>query len=102
MSDFFAIRHETFAPVNSAVVVDNPTSSMNCYWPMPFRKHARITFTNDSDKNLPLLTFQIDYEAGAVPQDAGYFHGGAEVVIQWLILLNGLPAQVRSQSGASC
>ena len=60
MSDFFAIGHETFAPVNSAMVVDNPTSSMNCYWPMPFRKHARITFTNDSDKDLPLLTFQID------------------------------------------
>jgi hypothetical protein len=74
MSDFFAIGHETFAPVNSAMVVDNPTSSMNCYWPMPFHKHARITFTNDSDKDLPLLTFQIDYEAGAVPREAGYFH----------------------------
>ena len=36
MSDFFAIGHETFAPVNSAMVVDNPTSAMNCYWPMPF------------------------------------------------------------------
>jgi hypothetical protein len=74
MSDFFAIGHETFAPVNSAMVVDNPTSSMNCYWPMPFRKHVRITFTNDSDKDLPLLTFQIDYEVGAVPREAGYFH----------------------------
>jgi Protein of unknown function (DUF2961) len=74
LSDFFAIGHETFAPVNSAMVVDVPTASMNCYWPMPFRKHARITFTNDSDKDLPLLTFQIDYQAGAVPQHAGYFH----------------------------
>lgn len=74
LADFFAIGHETFAPVNSAVVVDNPTSAMNCYWPMPFRKHSRITFTNDSDKVLPLLTFQIDYEVGAVPEDAGYFH----------------------------
>jgi Protein of unknown function (DUF2961) len=74
LSDFFAIGHETFAPVTSAVVVDNPTSAMNCYWPMPFRKHARITFTNDSDKPLPLLTFQIEYEAGSVPDDAGYFH----------------------------
>ena len=77
MSDFFAIGHEKFAPVNSAMVVDNAMTAMNCYWPMPFRKHARITFTNDSDKELPLLTFQIDYEAGAVPEDAGYFH------VQW-------------------
>ena len=73
-SDFFAIGHETFAPVNSAMVIDNPMASMNCYWPMPFRKHAKITFTNDSDKELPLLTFQIDYQVGAVPQSAGYFH----------------------------
>ena len=74
MTDFFAIGHETFAPVNSAMVVDNPMSSMNCYWPMPFRKHARITVTNDSDKELPLLTFQIDFDLGDVPREAGYFH----------------------------
>jgi hypothetical protein len=74
LSDFFAIGHETFAPVNSAMVVDIPRASMNCYWPMPFRKHARITLTNDSDKELGLLTFQIDYEVGPISQDAGYLH----------------------------
>ena len=74
LSDFFAIGNEEFAPVNSAMVVDNPAAAMNCYWPMPFRKHAHITFTNDGDKELPLLTYQIDYEAGPVPRDAGYFH----------------------------
>lgn len=47
---------------------------MNCYWPMPFAKHARITFTNDSDKELGLLTFQIDYEAGPIAPNSGYFH----------------------------
>jgi hypothetical protein len=74
IADFFAIGNGTFAPVNSAMVVDVPLASMNCYWPMPFAKHARITFTNDSEKELGLLTFQIDYEVGPIPENAGYFH----------------------------
>ena len=53
LSDFFAIGHERFAPVNSAMVVDNPASAMNCYWPMPFRKHAKPKisprFSNDRE-----------------------------------------------------
>lgn len=74
LPDFFAVGHDTFAPVNSAMVVDIPTNALNCYWPMPFRKHARITFSNDSSKELSLLTFQIDYDTGPVPKEAGYFH----------------------------
>ena len=74
MTDFFAIGNDRFAPVNSAVIVDVPTTSMNCYWPMPFRKHARITATNDGDKVLPLFTYQIDYRLGNVPADAAYLH----------------------------
>ena len=41
---------------------------------MPFRKRSRITVTNDSDQIIPLLTYQIDYRVGAVPEEAGYFH----------------------------
>jgi len=74
LPDFFAIGHDRFAPVNSLAVIDVPTASMNCYWPMPFRKHVRITVTNDSDKNLPLFTYQIDYRLGPVPANAAYFH----------------------------
>ena len=72
--DFFAVGHETFARVNSQVVVVNPANAMNCYWPMPFRRHARVTFSNESAKDLELLAFQITYAAGPVPRDAGYFH----------------------------
>ena len=73
--DFFAVGHETFAPVNSQPVIVNPRNALNCYWPMPFRKHVRITFTNDSpDKDLKLLAFQIDYALKQVPENAAYFH----------------------------
>ncbi len=74
LPDFFAIGNDRFAPVNSLPIVDVPAASMNCYWPMPFRRHGRITITNDSDSTVPLFTYQIDYRLGPVPLDAGYFH----------------------------
>ncbi|MFN7999106.1 MAG: glycoside hydrolase family 172 protein [Bryobacteraceae bacterium] len=74
LTDFFAVGHELFAPVQSLAVVVNPTAALNCYWPMPFRKHAKITITNDSTKDLGLFTYQITYAKTAVPENAGYFH----------------------------
>jgi hypothetical protein len=74
MTDFFAIGHEIFARVNSLAVVANPKSALNCYWPMPFRRHVRITFTNESAKDLALLTWQITYAKTEVPANVGYFH----------------------------
>jgi hypothetical protein len=74
MTDFFAVGHDQFARVNSLAVIVNPMSAMNCYWPMPFRKHCRITFTNEGDRDLSLLTYQITYVVAEVPENAGYFH----------------------------
>ncbi len=72
--DFFAVGHEMFARVNSQAVVVNPANALNCYWPMPFRRHARITFSNESAKDLELLAFQITYAQAPVPREAGYLH----------------------------
>jgi hypothetical protein len=74
LTDFFAVGHELFAPVNSLAVVVNPTAALNCYWPMPFRERARITFTNESDKDLALLAYQITYVKCDLPQNTGYLH----------------------------
>jgi hypothetical protein len=72
--DFFAVGHEMFARVNSQVVVVNPANAMNCYWPMPFRRHARVTFSNEAGKDLELLAFQITYALEPISRDTGYFH----------------------------
>ena len=73
--DFFAVGNGKFAPVNSLAVVVNPLNALNCYWPMPFRKHVKVTFTNESpDKDLELLAYQIDYAETEVPANAGHFH----------------------------
>jgi hypothetical protein len=74
LTDFFAVGHDLFAPVNSLAVVVNPASALNCYWPMPFRKQARVTFTNESEKDLSLLTYQFTYGKGEVPSEAAYLH----------------------------
>jgi hypothetical protein len=74
LTDFFAVGHDLFAPVNSLAVVVNPMSALNCYWPMPFRRHARITLTNESGRDLELLAYQITYAETAVPDNAAYFH----------------------------
>lgn len=73
--DFFAVGHGKFAPVQSLAVVANPSNALNCYWPMPFRKHVRVTLTNESpDQDLQLLAYQIDYAEMEVPDNAAYFH----------------------------
>ena len=72
--DFFAVGHERMGTIDSRVVAVNPGNALNCFWPMPFRKHARITFTNESDRDLKLMTYQITYTLGKVPRQAGYFH----------------------------
>jgi len=71
---FFAVGHDLFAPVNSLPVIVNAASALNCYWPMPFRQHVKVTFTNESQNDLNLLAFQITYAETAVPEEAAYFH----------------------------
>ncbi len=74
VADFFAVGHNKFAPVNSLAVIVNHASAFNCYWPMPFRRHARITLTNEDKEDLGLLTYQITYAETEVPDEAAYFH----------------------------
>ncbi|MCI0496549.1 DUF2961 domain-containing protein [candidate division KSB1 bacterium] len=74
ITDFFAVGHDLFAPVNSLAVIANPKSALNCYWPMPFRKHAKVTLTNESEKEISLLTYQITFAKTNIPENIGYFH----------------------------
>lgn len=72
--DFFAVGHEKFARVNSQVVTVNPQNALNCYWPMPFMRHVKVTFTNEGAQDLTLLAFQITYALTPVARNSGYFH----------------------------
>jgi len=73
-SDFFAVGHGKFAPVNSIPVVVNPANALNCFWPMPFHRHARITLSNETDQDVELVAYQITYVETPVPANYGAFH----------------------------
>jgi len=71
--DFFAMGWGKYAHISSLPVCVNPGSAFNSYWPMPFRKKARITMENIDDEAMRLY-YQIDYTNARVPNDAAYFH----------------------------
>jgi len=73
MGDFFACGWGRYSQINSLPVCVNPGSAFNCYWPMPYHKHARITLENRDAKDM-VIYFQIDYTVADVPADAGTFH----------------------------
>jgi hypothetical protein len=48
---------------------------LNCWIPMPYKKHAKITIENDSEKDVSMLFYQIDFTQGdQLDDDTGYFH----------------------------
>jgi hypothetical protein len=71
--DFFAMGWGKYAPISSLPLCVNPGSAFNSYWPMPFRKSAKITMENLDDKPMTIY-YQIDYSQSDVPSDAAYFH----------------------------
>jgi D-arabinan exo alpha-(1,3)/(1,5)-arabinofuranosidase (non-reducing end) len=72
VGDFFACGWGEYAQVSSLAVCVNPGSAFNCYWEMPFQRRARITLTNESDKER-LVYYQVTYSLCDVPDDAARF-----------------------------
>lgn len=61
----------------------NPSGGMNSYFPMPFKKHARITVENDSSTELGSFFYTINYTLEELPNEALYFHAAAGEPIRW-------------------
>ncbi len=77
LGDFFACGHGIKATVNSIPVqVSSEGRAYNCFWPMPFKKSARITVSNDSatDK-VHAFFWYIDWmQLPGLPENTAYFH----------------------------
>lgn len=73
VGDFFCMGWNEYAQLNSLAVCVNPGSAFNCYWPMPFRKRARMTLTNIAEEPVTMY-YQIDYALCEVAEDEAYFH----------------------------
>lgn len=73
VGDFFASAWQKYGQISSLAVCSNPHSGLNSYWPMPFRKSARITLENLDTAQITLY-YQVDYALTDVADDEGYFH----------------------------
>jgi hypothetical protein len=75
LGDFFVAGTGRPVAFQSALFTDPEGRSFNCYIPMPFKKGARITLTNEGGKDLSLLFYDIDFSVLAeAPADMLYFH----------------------------
>jgi len=75
LGDFFGLGHGRVYTVHSLPInVGADPRALNCYWPMPFYKHARIELANVGTRSIRRLFYNIDYELGTIPPKQGLFH----------------------------
>lgn len=71
----FMLSDGGMRPFSCAYFSDPEGRSFNCYIPMPFRTGARITLTNESDRDIPRLFYDVDFLSYDAPrEDLLYFH----------------------------
>jgi len=74
IGDFMCQSWNRDQNISALAINVNPKGGMNCFFPMPFRNHARITVQNDSLTDLPHFFYTINYTLEPVPDDCLYFH----------------------------
>jgi hypothetical protein len=76
IGDFFGLGLGEYFLYQSTPLAVGPDKALNCFFPMPFQKHARITVTNEGTQKVNAFYFNIDYRAYSkpLPTDALYFH----------------------------
>lgn len=74
VGDFFCNGWKIRTNILSIPINVNPSGGFNCYFPMPFRKHARITIENRSPKDLGGFFYAINYALTEVGEEDAYFH----------------------------
>ncbi|HTC50184.1 MAG TPA: glycoside hydrolase family 172 protein [Candidatus Aquilonibacter sp.] len=76
IGDFFGLGLGDYFQFESTPLAVAPDKALNCFFPMPFRKRARITVTNEGKEEVDAFYFNIDYQAWNrdLAPDAMYFH----------------------------
>jgi len=75
LGDFFANGFGARCRVSSLPIAVNPTGGMNCYFPLPFRKEARITIENQHPVDIPLFFYQFTCTlVDSLPPETAFFH----------------------------
>ncbi len=76
IGDFFGLGNGEYFLYESAPLSVAADKALNCFFPMPFRKHARITVTNEGQERIGALYWNIDWRqmTTAISEDTLYFH----------------------------
>lgn len=77
LGDFFGVGHGAVATFHSLPVsVSSYGRARNCFWRMPFRKHAKVTLTNEATEYGDVSCYYyLDWEKlPELPPDVLYFH----------------------------
>ncbi len=76
LGDFFGLGQGASVPLVSVMVSVSEGRGLNCYWPMPFGKSARIEVENQGPSDFgELFFYQIDFERyKKLDKNAARFH----------------------------
>ncbi len=76
IGDFFGLGLGEYYNWQSEMLSVGSIKALNCFFPMPFGKHARITVTNEGKEQIDALYYNIDYRkyTHPLPVDTVYFH----------------------------
>lgn len=74
LGDFFGCGFSENVNVYALPINSNPSGGLNCFFPMPFQKHCKITLENLAPMASPWFYYAISMEEGPVGDDEGYFH----------------------------
>jgi hypothetical protein len=76
IGDFFGLGTGEYFLYQSIPLAVGADKALNCFFPMPFQKHARVTVTNEGREAIDSLYWNIDWRAlgSPLPPETAYFH----------------------------
>ncbi|MGD0694842.1 MAG: glycoside hydrolase family 172 protein [Terriglobia bacterium] len=76
IGDFFGLGLGDYFLYQSIPLAVGSDKALNCFFPMPFQRHARITVTNEGQRKVDAFYFNIDFRAYPKPlsKESLYFH----------------------------
>jgi Protein of unknown function (DUF2961) len=76
IGDFFGLGLGYYYPWQSEMLSVGSVKDLNCFFPMPFERHARITLTNEGKLLIKALYYNIDWRTEPTTLAPGtlYFH----------------------------
>ncbi len=76
IGDFFGLGLGSYHHWHSELLSVGSDKALNCFFPMPFGHHARMTITNEGKQRIGSFYYNVDYRTYShpLPQDSVYFH----------------------------